>query len=91
MRGKLLSDVVRQGKLVHELKFFVWVCLVPPGSTCLQQEQERRSDERGARSPAKYPVLQYTFGDAPFVVCQAYKTALHLTGDARLEFERAGQ
>ena len=26
------------------------VCLVPPGSTCLQQ---RRSDERGARSPAK--------------------------------------
>ena len=26
-------------------------CLVPPGSTCLQ-ERERRSDERGARSPA---------------------------------------
>ena len=25
-------------------------CLVPPGSTCL--ERERRSDERGARSPA---------------------------------------
>ena len=29
-------------------------CLVPPGSTCLQQEREKRSDERGARSPAKY-------------------------------------
>ena len=34
-----------------------FLCLVPPGSTCfsLPSERERRSDERGARSPAKLP------------------------------------
>ena len=31
------------------------LCLVPLGSTCLQQERERRSDERGALSPAILP------------------------------------
>ena len=34
-------------------KFFAWL-VVPPGSTCLQKlERERRSDERGARSPER--------------------------------------
>ena len=42
-------------------------CLVPPGSTCLPSERERRSDERGARSPASLTLSNClgTSGAAP--------------------------
>ena len=58
-RGRWISEDVK-GKRQQ------WSCLVPPGSTCLQQrlftttpfsERERRSDERGAWSPATMELL----------------------------------
>ena len=54
MQSCLLDNVRKNIVLWVKLLNMTIRCLVPPGSTCLSSERERRgSDERGARSPAR--------------------------------------